>query len=132
MPEKLLLDRLDALALEVDGESAPVVAPHFLGERHNPAEFGSITGITLENFTLPNLARGLAAGIVRNLGGSFPPEFYRNRERVVGSGNCVRFCGSIRREIERQFDLPLEIRSVREEAAVGAARLAARSVRKAG
>ena len=132
LPEKLLLDRLDALALEVDGESAPVVAPHFLGERHNPAEFGSIAGITLENFTLPNLARGLAAGIVRNLGDSFPPEFYRNRERVVGSGNCVRFCGSIRREIERQFDLPLEIRSVREEAAVGAARLAARSVRKAG
>ena len=89
MPEKLLLDRLDALALEVDGESAPVVAPHFLGERHNPAEFGSITGITLESF-----------------------------------------CGSIRREIERQFDLPLEIRSVREEAAVGAARLAVRSLRR--
>lgn len=108
------------------------VAPHFLGERHNPAKLGSITGITLENFTLPNLARGLAAGIVRNLGGSFPPEFYRNRERVAGSGNCVRFCGSIRREIELQFNLPLEIRSVCEEVAVGAAKLAARFVRKAG
>ena len=70
--------------------------------------------------------------IIADIYPCIPPEFYRNRERVVGSGNCVRFCGSIRREIERQFDLPLEIRSVREEAAVGAARLAARSVRKAG
>lgn len=126
LPEKALLDRLDALAFEADPKTALEVAPHFLGERHNPDEFGSIRGITLENFTLPNLAGALAAGIVRNLCSSFPSELYRGHTRVVGSGNGVRLCRSIQREIELQFGLPLEIRSVREEAAVGAAKLAAR------
>lgn len=61
------------------------------------------------------------------VGGSFPPELYQSRKRVVGSGNCVRFCRSIQREIELQFQLLLEIRSIREEAAVGAAKLAVQS-----
>ncbi len=127
LPEKSLLDRLDALALESEDSAGLLVAPHFLGERHAPSERGSITGITLQNFTLPHLARALATGIVHSLGGSFPPELYQSRKRVVGSGNCVRFCQSIQREIELQFQLPLEIRSIREEAAVGAAKLAVQS-----
>ena len=127
LPEKSLLDRLDALALESEDSAGLLVAPHFLGERHAPSERGCITGITLQNFTLPHLARALATGIVHSLGGSFPPELYQSRKRVVGSGNCVRFCRSIQREIELQFQLPLEIRSIREEAAVGAAKLAVQS-----
>lgn len=124
LPEKHLLDRLDELALESDGAGLSV-SPHFLGERYDTALRGSITGITLENFTLPHIARALAAGMVHNLGGSFPAELYRSRKRVVGSGNCVRLCRAVQNEIERQFNMPLEIRSVREEAAVGAARVAA-------
>lgn len=128
LPEKSLLDRLDALALESEAETGLRVAPHFLGERYDSSERGSINGITLQNFTLPHLARALATGIVHNLGDSFPLELYQSRKRVVGSGNCVRFCRSIQREIELQFQLPLEIRSVREEAAVGAAKLAGQAV----
>lgn len=131
LPEKMLLDRLDELAFDADPAANLEVAPHFLGERHAPSEFGSIRGITLENFTLPNLADALAAGIVRNLADVFPHELYRNHIRVVGSGNCVRYCRSIQREIERQFELPLELRSVREEAAVGAAKLALSSISRA-
>lgn len=125
LPEKQLLDSLDAMALQSDAASNLQVAPHFLGERQAPGEFGSIRGITLDNFTLPNLAAALAAGIVRGLAEIFPSKLYRGRTCVAGSGNAVRLCRSIQREIERQFSLPLEIRSVREEAALGAAKLAA-------
>ncbi|MGN0873458.1 MAG: sedoheptulokinase [Victivallales bacterium] len=128
LPEKSLLDRLDALALESEAETGLRVAPHFLGERYALTERGSISGITLQNFTLPHLAHALASGIVHNLAGSFPPKLYQSRKRVVGSGNCVRFCRSVQREIELQFQLPLELRSVREEAAVGAAKLAGQAV----
>ena len=57
LPGKSLLDRLDALALESEDSAGLLVAPHFLGERHAPSERGCITGITLQNFTLPHLAR---------------------------------------------------------------------------
>lgn len=122
-PEGQLLDKLDSLALQADSGDISF-DPLFLGERRNPQLRASITGLNLDNFSLPALARSLAAGIVRQLVAPFPPEFLQRRHCVVGSGNCVRLCQTIQQEISRQTALPLELRQTPEEAATGAAKLA--------
>lgn len=123
-PENELLDRLDVLASEAAPESGIRVAPSFLGERSTPERRGSIGGITLDNFTLPNLAAALADGIVRQLAEPMPPELLRSRRRIAGSGNALRLCASLRARLEEQLELPLEIRETNEEAAAGAAKYA--------
>ncbi len=124
LPEKELLDRLDAMALSAGAGGGLSVAPHFLGERSDPALRGSIDGITLDNFSLANLAGALGTGIIRTLSAGIPDEFRRDRKRIIGSGNGLRLCRSIQLAAEREFRLPLEFRDIREEAATGAATLA--------
>ncbi len=124
LPEKELLDRLDALAFRAAPGNGLGVTPAFLGERHAPGLRGSIDGITLDNFTLPNLAEALAAGIARSLCGRIPAEIAHRRKLAVGSGNAIRHCASIRAQLEAQLGLPLEVRQIKEEAATGAAKYA--------
>jgi len=126
IPEKELLDRLDDLAVHVSGNSGLVVHPDFSGVRGRSDIFGSISGITLENMTLQNLAGALGSGIIANLIKPFPPELLKSRIRIAGSGNCVRHCRAIRMEIEKQTARPLELREIREEAATGAAIMVSR------
>lgn len=124
LPEEVLLDLLDAAALQAEEPSALTVSPHFLGERNDPDSRGSIGGITLENLTLPNLAAGLARGIVRQLAEGIPDSLRPGRKRIIGSGNGLRLCRSIQKAVEEEFHLPLLFRELREEAATGAAKLA--------
>jgi sedoheptulokinase len=106
------------------------VLPRFLGERHDPAARGSITGIGLEGFSLGAVARALAEGISENLKGMLPEELRRGRLRVRGSGNALRRNPLLREAAERVFGVPLVMADVREEAAVGAALAAAEAGRK--
>ena len=98
--------------------------PDFFGTRVHPGEFGSITGITATNFTLQNVARAMANGIVENLFAPMPESVLRARKRVVGSGNGLAKCGAVRRALQERCNLPLIMPQVREEAATGAALLA--------
>ena len=113
-----LFDRLSALGLEAAG--GPIVRPNFMGERHAPALRGSIEGIDLHNFSLGPLARGLARGIVANLSEMLPPEAFKGRSSVVGSGNALRKTPLLR-AVEEVMGLPLRLSESREEAAAGAA-----------
>lgn len=118
-----IFDRLSALGLESADEL--LVHPHFLGERHDPALRGAIHGLTLTNATLGSLARGLARAIVRNLYTMLPPDVLRNRSRVVGSGNALRRTPLLQYMVEDVFGLPLVLAEGQEEAATGAALVAA-------
>ncbi len=121
-----LLDRLDAMGaarLSMDVPPELRVSPRFLGERHAPGARGKISGISLGNFTLDELAAALALGIVRNLKQGFPPELLAARKRIIGSGNGVRRVKSIQMAIQREIPLELILPEAREEAACGAARL---------
>lgn len=119
---KDLLNKLDALALSA--QDTPLnFSPIFLGTRNNPNIRASISGISLNNFTLPNIAAALADGIVAELFAPFPKEFIRSRKKIIGSGNCVRYCVSIRNAIHHQSQLPLHLITLKEEAACGASRL---------
>lgn len=124
-PEKELLNRLDEMAFRAEKASPLTVSPHFLGERNAPSLRGSIEGITLNNLTLPNLAAGLARGIIRQLAEGIPDGLRNGRERIIGSGNGLRLCRFLQQAVEEEFHLPLLFRDLREEAATGAARLAA-------
>jgi sedoheptulokinase len=114
-----LFARIDELGLS--GQNALRVRPSFLGERHAGALRGSVEGIDLNNFTLGNLARALAFGILVNLKEMLPQSVLRDRIRVVGSGNALRRSRLLQRLTEEVFGLPLILTEGREEAAVGAA-----------
>jgi len=117
--EETLYVKLNALGLAAD--DGPVVAPHFLGERHAAALRGSISRISLDNFHLGQLARGLARGIVANLRDMLPPRHLEHRTRLVGSGNALRRNRLLQVAAEEVFGLPLVMSEGREEAALGAA-----------
>ena len=140
-------DELFAMLNVLGLESPDIVEvrPHFLGERHRPDLRGSIEGLTLGNFTLGAVAKGLARGILTNLRDMLPQEVLMGpalalpskaglrrggsatglrRERVVASGNALRHNPLLQRAAEEVFGLPLVLTDGREEAALGAARLA--------
>jgi sedoheptulokinase len=111
------------------GLSAPAgltVRPHFMGERFDPGLRGSIEGIGLDDFSLGSVARALAAGICENLRGMMPETFRAGRLRLSGSGNALALNPLLRHAAEEAFGIPLVMSEVREEAALGAALVAAR------
>ena len=117
-----LLDFLSDLAEKAAPDAGGLrIAPDFFGTRVHPGEFGSITGITATNFTLANVARAMANGIVENLFAPMPEYVIHSRSRIVGSGNGLAKCAAVRRALEERCKLPLVMPQVREEAATGAA-----------
>ncbi len=121
-----LLDFLSDLADTADADAGGLrIAPDFFGTRVHPGSFGSITGITPANFTLPNIALALARGIAENLFAPMPDAVIRSRNRIVGSGNGLARCAAIRKAVQARGGLPLVMPHVREEAATGAALFAA-------
>jgi sugar (pentulose or hexulose) kinase len=117
-------------------ESAPrgagglVCEPFFTGTRHRPELRASWTGVSAENFTPANVTRALLEGMARafrtgydaigRLGGG-------GKSQLVGAGNGLRENGVLARCVADEFGLPLRLPLHREEAAFGAARLAAAS-----
>lgn len=121
-PGKELLDILCAYAEDAAPDAGGIrVNADFLGSRVREGEFGSISGITASNFTLPNIARALADGIARNIFDPMPAEIIGKKKRMIGSGNGLARCSAVRNAVQRACGLPLEMPSVREEAATGAA-----------
>lgn len=101
----------------------------FDGTREDPTLRGSITGISVENLHAVDLMSGFLQGIADEL-----HRFYAQmRENgvcpearvMIGAGNGLRYNPTLCRAMERVFGLPLELSTVSEEAAVGAAEFAA-------
>jgi sedoheptulokinase len=116
--------KLNQLGLSATSASTIVVTPHFLGERHAVDLRGTISGITLGNFTLGTFSRSLARGIFQNLHSMLPGEALRGRTEVIGSGNALARNPLLLRMAEEVFNLPARLKRMREEAACGAALLA--------
>ena len=127
VPRPELFARLDALAMASPRASGLSVKPNFLGERHAPGLRGRVEGITLDNFTLGGLAAELALGIVANAKAMMPDAVCQGKRRVVCSGNAIRRLRVVQDSISRVFGLPPLIKEAKEEAAEGAAKLAARN-----
>ena len=103
------------------------VNTRFNGTREDPSLRGSISGISLDNFTPENLVAGVREGIAGEL-----LEFYdrvpaARRARVTsaaGSGNGIRLNPALRAVFESRLGLTLNVPRHTEETSFGAALLA--------
>jgi sugar (pentulose or hexulose) kinase len=122
-------DAMNRLAANVPaGADGLRCEPFFTGTRLQPELRASWTGISAENFTPGHVARALLEGMARTFAGSH--EVIRKlhggpARRLVGAGNGIRANPLLARIIGEAFGLPMVVPIHREEAATGAARLAA-------
>lgn len=110
-------------------ETELTVSTLFDGTREDPSLRGSITGISVENLHAVDLMSGFLQGIADEL-----RRFYEKMREsgvcpearvMIGAGNGLRYNPTLCRAMERVFGLPMELSTVSEEAAVGAADFAA-------
>lgn len=124
-----IYDRLVKLASEVPaGAEGVKFDPLFTGSRRNPLAKAAIRELTPGTFTPGHMARALFEAMAAQLADSYreavnlgAPE----RNRLVGSGNGLKLNPVLRRSLESEFGLSLELGKLNEEAAVGAAICAA-------
>ncbi len=123
-----LYERMTELAATIPpGSNGLVCAPFFTGSRVDPTLRASFTGLSPDNFTPGHFARALLEGMAEG--------FYRFREQMapvigersplVGAGNGIRRNRLLAGILAERFGAPLHIPALEEEAAVGAAIVAA-------
>jgi sugar (pentulose or hexulose) kinase len=124
-----LYEAMNLLAASVPrGANGLECVPLFTGTRAEPHLRASFTGASPENFTPAHLVRSLLEG----MGGVFRAGYERIRmataakfKSIVGSGNGLRDNALLAQIVAEEIGLPLTFPRHREEAAVGAALVAA-------
>jgi len=123
-----LFQTLNRLAAEAPaGAHGLRCEPWFYGTRHREDLRASITGATAGNFTPGHLARAVLEGIAGSLHGGYAA-LRRHRgpaQTVVGAGNGLRENPLLADLVAAEFGRPVRRPTHREEAAYGAALLAA-------
>jgi sugar (pentulose or hexulose) kinase len=102
--------------------------PYFTGTRQHPEVRASFAGLSVENFTPAHMTRALLEGMARAFrtgGETIREAAARPCVRLVGAGNGLRENPVLARIIADEFGLPMQFPRHREEAAYGAALLAA-------
>ena len=102
--------------------------PHFSGTRLDPTVRGSLTGLTPGNFTPEHLARAVLEGMARSLHDGFTAIHNitgHKPTQLISAGNGLRENRLLAEIVSQSFGLPLIFTPHREEAAYGAARIAA-------
>jgi sugar (pentulose or hexulose) kinase len=125
--EAPLFPRLNELAASVPAGGLHC-EPYFNGTRADPDLRASWTGVTAENFTPAYLTRALLEAMARTFEGGYQAlkKHLRSRPtRLVGAGNGLRENALLARLVAEALDLPLSFARHREEAAFGAALVAA-------
>jgi len=124
-----LYERMNELAAAAPADAAGLrCRPTLSGTRQDPDLRGLLDGLDLTNMTPANLTRAVLTGIVDELRG-----FYRSYDAatlsahraVVGSGNAIRRNRALANIIAERFGMPVRTPRHHEEAAYGAALLAA-------
>ncbi len=102
--------------------------PFFTGTRQQPDLRATWSGMTPENFTPGHMTRALIEGMARAFRTGYEAirhHLAQSPTRLVCSGNGMRENPLIRRLVAEEFGLPASVPRHREEAAFGAALLAA-------
>ncbi|MCL4833843.1 MAG: FGGY-family carbohydrate kinase [Caldilineaceae bacterium] len=123
-----LYERMTALAARVaPGSDGLACAPFFTGSRVDPHLRASFTGLSPDNFTPGHFARALLEGMAEGFhrfGEQMAP-IIGERSPLVGAGNGIRRNRLLAGILAERFAMPLHIPALAEEAAVGAAIVAA-------
>ncbi len=102
-------------------EAAPLtVDTRFAGTRSNPHLTGSVSGITVDNFTPESLTAGVISGMVQELFALYQA-MGEEKTGMVASGNGIRKNAFMQKEAENRFAMQVKFPLYKEEAAVGAA-----------
>ena len=124
-----LYPTLNALAATIPpGSDGLRCDPRFGGNRFNPDQRGGVTAIDGSNFTPGHLARATLEGLAatfHTLYGNMLTAGLTPRRRLVGSGNGIRRNPLLVELLGSSFAMPLVNPRQVEEAAHGAAMLAA-------
>lgn len=107
-----MLEKADKSSLKVD--------TRFAGTRKNPEICGSITGITTENFSPSQIARGVLEGMATELFDMYK-EMEAEKSGIVASGNGIRKNAALVKIFEEMFNSDMKVPKHLEEAAFGAA-----------
>ena len=102
--------------------------PRFVGTRHSPLQRGAYSGISPSNLTPGHFVRSLFEGMAETFWSAYVEMRSMGlapRRRLVGSGNGIRRNPLLAHILSERFGMPLVYPQHSEEAATGAALLAA-------
>jgi sugar (pentulose or hexulose) kinase len=124
-----LYERMNRLAAGVPrGCDGLRCEPFFTGTRDNPELRASWTGVSAENFRVAPITRALLEGMARAFRSGYERigrHLSSPRQRLIGAGNGLRENPVLAGIVSEEFGLPLAVPRHREEAAFGAALIAA-------
>jgi sugar (pentulose or hexulose) kinase len=128
-PPARLYEAMNRLAAAVPaGSDGVTCAPFFTGTRHQPELRAGWAGLAPETFTPGHLARALLEGMAQAFHAGYDAiarQTGRAARQLVGAGNGLRENPLLAGIVAAQMQLPLQVPCHREEAAFGAALLAA-------
>ena len=112
-------------AREAVSEETLKINTQFRGTRLDPTLRGSITGITMNNFTPGSLALGFYRGVCTELYETYQKmQLPEGKGRLLLCGNALRNNPLLRKICEDVFGRKSYLSEQKEEAAIGAAKLA--------
>lgn len=121
-----VLNRLAAESLDTNQTGGTLhVKTTFCGTRDNPEETGSVLGIKEELFTPGALAAGILRGMAEELYSMYETMPHSHIKELIASGNAIRRNPVLRRVLSEVFGVPVLVPAEQEEAAFGAAMIAA-------
>ena len=104
-----------------------IIVPSLYGARGKKNNYGFIKNITEFNFHPGDFIRAYVSGMAQelfDLYSNFPEFLRKKRTRIVASGNGMRKNKLLVQELEQKFDMKVEFKEWKEEAATGAAMIA--------
>jgi sugar (pentulose or hexulose) kinase len=130
--DEALYEEMTELAAAVPfGADGLRCEPLFSGTRLNPDRRASMEGMSTANFTPGHFVRAILEGVVQqllNYYADMQESGVQPRRVLIGSGNGIRKNPLLPRIVAEMFGMPLRIPESAEEAAFGAALLAAVAV----
>jgi sugar (pentulose or hexulose) kinase len=124
-----LYEMMNHLASQIPpGSEGLRCEPLFTGTRKDPKRRGIWAGVGTSNFTPGHMSRALLEGLsqqFRDLYGQMESLGAGGRTKLVGAGNGIRKNSLLRSILEEAFEMIMAVPTHKEEAAFGAALLAA-------
>lgn len=113
--------KLIKLAEKVPNTDLQII-PTLQGERHQPDQRGSVTGLNMNNMSLGKVFRALCSGLVQNLHEMMPNTYLEDHgiKRIIASGSGVTKNPIVQQEVKRFYKTPM-VNGDRCDSALGAA-----------
>lgn len=130
--ERISYEKMNTWAKEAKNKFLPEFSTTFRGTRQDPNRLASIKFLSEENFNVQALTLSVLKGISAEL-----KKYYEilaihagERKNLVGAGNAIRLNPVLREILQEDYKKELYIPANKEEAAFGAALLAAEAKEK--